>query len=94
MARTLYLVAYDIPCNRRRRQLHRYLQTWRVAGQKSVPELWLTPAELQRLRQDLGLLLEPQQDRFQLLALDPRLQPNTIGTAQTHANAPQHFLIV
>ena len=66
MPRTLYLVAYDV-CGDARRlaRVGRYLRSYRVAGQKSVPEIWVTPAELrtisaamahsvQALRQQVG----------------------------------------
>ena len=48
MPRTLYLVAYDV-CGdpRRLARVGRYFHSYRVAGQKSVPEIWVTPAELQ-----------------------------------------------
>ena len=46
MARTLYLVAYDVCEPRRLARVGRYFKSYRVAGQKSVPEIWITPAEL------------------------------------------------
>ena len=46
MARSLYLVAYDVCNPRRLARVTRYFHSYRVAGQKSVPEIWVTPAEL------------------------------------------------
>ena len=83
MSRNLYLVAYDV-CNPRR--LHRvckYLTGFKVGGQKSVYECWVTPAELRALRVELDKLMDPGEDRLHILALDPRMQPRCYGQAQT-----------
>lgn len=42
--RALYLVAYDIADPRRLAHVHRLLG-WKVGGQKSFYECWLTPVE-------------------------------------------------
>lgn len=86
MPRTLYLVAYDICEHKRLASVTRYFQTYRVEGQKSVPEIWITPAELQAIQRDLQTLLDPEHDRLQLLALDPRTQPHCMGQAHTFNN--------
>jgi CRISPR-associated protein Cas2 len=91
MARTLYLAAYDVSNPRRLVRICRYLKRWRVAGQKSVPEIWVTPAELNTIRADLGELLDPGTDRLQLIALDPRMTPHCLGQAATFG--PKHFSI-
>ena len=49
MPRNLYLVAYDVCDPKRLSRVGRYFHSYRVAGQKSVPEIWVTPAELQRV---------------------------------------------
>ena len=84
MSRTLYLVAYDV-CGdpKRLARVGRYFQSYRVAGQKSVPEIWVTPAELQRIRADMGRLLDAHADRLQLIALDPRMRRQCLGCAST-----------
>lgn len=87
MARTLYLLAYDIGCNRTRLRIQRYLKGFRVAGQKSVPEIWVTPSELHRICQNLQAWINSSTDRIVLAALDPRLPPYCLGQAnsfQTH----------
>jgi CRISPR-associated protein Cas2 len=91
MHRTLYLVAYDISNPRRLARVCRYFKSWRVAGQKSVPEIWITPAELQTIRADLDHLLDLSADRIQLLALDPRMTPHNLGQASTFGS--RHFSI-
>lgn len=86
MPRTLYLVAYDICEHKRLASVTRYFQTYRVEGQKSVPEIWVTPAELQDIQRHLKSLLDPEHDRLQLLGLDPRMRPSCMGQAQTFNN--------
>lgn len=83
MPRTLYLVAYDVCEPRRLARVGRYFHGYRVAGQKSVPEIWVTPAELQRIRADMGRMLNADTDRLQLIALDPRMRRRCLGQAQT-----------
>ena len=84
MPRTLYLVAYDV-CGDARRlaRVGRYFQSYRVAGQKSVPEIWVTPAELRTISTDMAQLLDSSTDRLQLIALDPRMRRHCLGQAHT-----------
>lgn len=83
MPRALYLAAYDVTDPKRLARVGRYFQGYRVAGQKSVPEIWVTPAELQTIRRDLERLLDARADRLQLIALDPRMRPRCLGQADT-----------
>ena len=83
MPRTLYLVAYDVCDPKRLSRVGRYFHGYRVAGQKSVPEIWVTPTELQRIRADMGRLLDAQADRLQLIALDPRMRRRCLSLANT-----------
>ena len=80
MPRTLYLVAYDVCNPRRLARVTRYFQAYRVAGQKSVPEIWVTPAELQHIRADMDQLIDP--------TADPRMKPRCIGQAQSFQPGP------
>ncbi|MDO5623726.1 MAG: CRISPR-associated endonuclease Cas2 [Pseudomonadota bacterium] len=92
MPRTLYLVAYDVRDPRRLARVGRYFQSYRVAGQKSVPEIWVTPGELQAIQRDIGQLIDQSEDRLQLIALDPRMQRQCLGKAATF-RAP-YFCVV
>ena len=92
MSRTLYLVAYDVCDPRRLAQVSRYFNSYRVAGQKSVPEIWVTAAELQRIRHDVGRLMDTREDRLQLIALDPRMQRRCLELAATFSNP--YFCVV
>ena len=94
MPRSLYLVAYDVCAPRRLARVGRYFKSYRVAGQRSVPEIWITPAELRTIRADLKRLLDPATDRIQLVALEPRMQPRRLGQGATFAVATPYFCIV
>lgn len=83
MARTLYLIAYDISCPKRLSKVGRYFLSYRVAGQKSVPEIWVTPAELAHIQRDMQHLLDTGVDRLHIIALDPRQQRHCLGQAKT-----------
>jgi len=91
-ARALYLVAYDICQPRRLQKVCKYLSGYKVAGQKSVFEIWVTPGELKRIRADLASLIDAHEDRVHFLGLDPRQKPALCGRA-THFCA-NHFAIV
>ena len=82
--RQLYLAAYDIACDRRRAGALKRLRGYATGGQKSVHEVWLTPAEKREVLADMGLLLGPD-DRFALLRLDPRARTLLRGRAQAPA---------
>ncbi len=81
--RALYLVAYDVCDPRRLGRVCRYLTGFKVGGQKSVFEIWATPAELSHIRGDLDAMMEPAEDRLHIIALDPRMKPRCLGLA-TH----------
>ncbi|HQQ68701.1 MAG TPA: CRISPR-associated endonuclease Cas2 [Alicycliphilus sp.] len=91
MPRTLYLVAYDVCNPKRLAKVGRYFHSYRVAGQKSVPEIWVTPAELARIQTDMDHMLQKDEDRLQLIALDPRMTPRCMGQAESFKAT--HFCI-
>ncbi len=80
--RSLYLVAYDVCDPKRLYRVHRYLTAYKVEGQKSVFEIWVTPTELEKIRCDLAKLIHPAEDRVHFLALDPRMKPRLYGVAK------------
>lgn len=92
MSRSLYLVAYDVTEPQRLARVCRYFKSYRVAGQKSVPEIWVTASELRTIRADLQYLIDPGTDRIQLIALEQRMTPRCLGQASSFQNP--HFCIV
>jgi len=71
-ARILYLAAYDISDQGRLRAALHCVRAYATGGQKSVHEVWLTPAEKGQLLGDMGYILEEDTDSFLLIRLDAR----------------------
>ena len=91
-ARDLHLAAYDISEPRRLTAALKLTRAYATGGQKSVHELFLTPAERQRLVEDMSVLIDMDTDRFLLLRLDPRSRVHTLGKALAPAD-PDYFYI-
>ena len=81
-ARTLYLVCYDVANPRRLSQVHRFLLGYKVGGQKSFFECWLTAGELRDVRRGLAERLDTSDDRAHIFQLDPRQKISCLGSAQ------------
>ena len=79
--RELYLAAYDISEPRRLTAALKLARAYATGGQKSMHEIYLTPAERSALVDDMRLLLALETDRFLLLRLDPRSRVHTLGKA-------------
>lgn len=91
-ARTLYLVCYDIANPKRLYRVHRFLLGYKVGGQKSFFECWLTPSELRVVRAGLLARMEIDEDRAHIFQLDPRQQPIQLGCAKAPQSGP--FMIL
>lgn len=91
MARALYLLCYDVSEPRRLRNVFRLASGFRVAGQKSALECWLTPSERQDLLACLARAIDAHADRVHLFALDPRASIRCFGLAQSFTGPP--FLV-
>ena len=92
MARTLYLVCYDIADPKRLYRIHKQVQAFAVGGQKSFYECWMTPAEMLRLQNALQREMDVVADRIHFFQLDPRMTPLFFGRAVRQSTAP--FLIL
>lgn len=92
MLRHLFLIGYDIRCNRRRRQALKALKSHAVGGQKSIYECWLTQGELQLAIASLRALIDPVTDRVILLRLDPRATVMTLGRGVAPADGDFFYL--
>lgn len=66
------VVTYDIPDNKRRHQLHRLLEGYGVAVQRSVFECDLSPNRIAALMGRMDRLIEPDADSLALYALCER----------------------
>lgn len=81
--RSLYLVCYDVCDPRRLRHVHKFLLGYKVGGQKSFFECWLTPPELNVVRRTLAELIDPNEDRVHVFQLNPRMAPDLFGLAES-----------
>ncbi len=80
-ARTLFLVCYDVCKTSMRTRVHKFLMAYKVGGQKSFFECWLTAAELREVRLTLAELIDPVEDRVHIFQLDPRMRRDLLGRA-------------
>jgi len=92
MARTLYIVAYDISDDRRLAKVHYFLKNFSTGGQKSVYECFLSKAELERVKEGLKNLIHPFEDRIHIFVLDGRSKTHTLGIA-LEPKDPEFFYI-
>jgi CRISPR-associated protein Cas2 len=90
--RSLYIAAYDVAHERRRRACLALARGYATGGQKSVYECFLSPGEKTALLHAISLIQDEAEDRFLLLRLDPRAAVFTLGIAEVPVD-PQHFYI-
>lgn len=64
-----YVIAYDIPCNRRRRKVAKLLEGYGRRVQYSVFECTLTTAQLAQLEKRLRPRLKPDVDSLKVYTL-------------------------
>lgn len=83
--RSTYLICYDVSSPRRLRRVHQFLLGFKVGGQKSSFECWLTRHELRKVRENLAHLIDQTEDRVHIFQLDPRMKPDCFGIAVTVA---------
>jgi CRISPR-associated protein Cas2 len=67
-----WVVAYDSPCDKRRRKLATLLEGYGVRVQHSVFECQLRPETVAQLQRRLQKLIHPDQDRVRLWPLSQR----------------------
>jgi CRISPR-associated protein Cas2 len=81
---TLYIVAYDIPVDKRRTKVHKLLCGFGQWTQYSLFECWLTKKQLLELRHRLDKLLDAQTDsvRFYPLCAACSARVQTVGGAR------------
>jgi len=68
-AKTLYLIAYDIPSQKRRTRLANRLEDFGVRVQKSVFECELTADLLRELRRCITSLIDDTEDNVRIYSL-------------------------
>lgn len=90
--RDLYLAAYDVCEPRRLNAALKLARAYATGGQKSVHELFLTPAERLQLVDGMRALIDMETDRFLLIRLDPRSRVHALGRALAPAD-PDYFYV-
>lgn len=83
---TLYIIAYDIPDDRRRTKVHRILCGYGTWTQYSLFECWLTRRQFLELQAKLATHLQAERDsvRFYPLCGACRPQIVTVGGRRPH----------
>ncbi len=81
MARDFYLVAYDISDPARLQQALNLLKGYSTGGQKSVFECFLTSGEKGQIQRAIQQIIDPEEDRAHIFALDGRSRIHTLGIA-------------
>jgi CRISPR-associated protein Cas2 len=79
---SFYIVAYDIPSDRRRTKVHKVLRGFGQWTQYSLFELFITDKELVLLQNKLEKILDPEKDsvRFYPLCSACLKQVETVGS--------------
>ena len=90
--RLLHIAAYDVTDPQRLRRALDVVKNYASGGQKSVYECFLTDAERERLIADMLAVIDPDEDRFLLLRLDPRSKVVTLGIAQPPAEPTLYYM--
>jgi CRISPR-associated protein Cas2 len=85
---TLYIVAYDIPDDKRRTKVHRTLCGYGAWTQYSLFECWLTKRQLLELRAKLGRHLIAERDSVRLYPLCGSCQGKVITVGGPRPSDP------
>ncbi|RRR68499.1 MAG: CRISPR-associated endonuclease Cas2 [Candidatus Viridilinea halotolerans] len=84
----LYIVAYDIPEDKRRTKVHRLLCGYGTWTQYSLFECWLTKRQLIELRAKLSPHLREDRDSVRLYVMCGACQQNVITIGSAAPNDP------
>lgn len=90
--RHLYIAAYDVSSPARLRDALKVLKSYASGRQKSVFECFLSAPERRALLAEIQTLLDPDEDRFLLLRLEPRGKVRVRGKAIKPAD-PSYFYV-
>ena len=88
MKRQPVIVAYDISDHASRRRVFRILKEWRIEGQKSVHECYLTRSEAEELFLQLGQILDQRSDHLLMAWLDQSRKGLARGKGRVFAFKP------
>jgi CRISPR-associated protein Cas2 len=89
---TLYIIAYDIPDDKRRTKVHRVLCGYGAWTQYSLFECWLTKRELIELQAKLAKHLRDDRDSVRLYPLCASCQGKVITVGSARPSEPLTFI--
>ncbi|WP_295889063.1 CRISPR-associated endonuclease Cas2 [uncultured Thiohalocapsa sp.] len=90
--RKLHIAAYDVADDGRLRDALKLLKGYASGRQKSVFECFLTDAERAALLTGVRAVLDPIEDRFALLRVEPRGKCRVLGRAEPPADPPWFYV--
>ena len=85
---TLYIIAYDIPDDKRRTKVHRVLCGYGTWTQYSLFECWLNRRQILELRAKLARHLNEQRDSVRFYPLCAGCRPKVITVGSERPNDP------
>ena len=91
MKRRPVIIAYDIVSNKRRRQVFRCLQAWRLDGQYSLFECRLSQPEADELFIQLTDLIECKEDCLLLAWLDGSRESRAVTASNIGFKSPAWY---
>ena len=92
--RAFYLLAYDIPSDKRRQKLARLCEAVADRVQYSVFEAYLTPAELEKLLKKAGRVMEEREDSLRIYSLCAACRERVQTRGQGRVTPPPGVTIV
>jgi len=92
VGRRLHIAAYDVRCAKRLRQMLHVLKGYASGGQKSLFECFLTEAERKELLAQVDRVIDPAEDSFLLIRLDPRSEVRVMGIAVPPRDDPYYYV--
>lgn len=90
---TLYLIAYDIPEDRRRTRIHRLLCGYGSWTQYSLFECWLTRQQRLELQAKLLNLIDRSTDSLRIYRLCAGCQPQVMTIGSARPEEPGVFIV-
>ena len=89
----LYIIAYDIPEDKRRTKVHRLLCGYGAWTQYSLFECWLSRGQLIELQVKLARHLREQQDSVRFYPLCGACRPGIVTIGSPAPEAPTTFIV-
>lgn len=90
----LALVAYDIPCNRTRQRLHKFLKEFGINSQKSVFECEIDTQALEKIKNYARTQLDPEEDCLRIYWICERCKRKVAVSGQGIKLVTTDYLVV